>query len=180
MHTHSTILLIEWTEIKILLPRATAGLWNRNCNKFVQKLNHPRTGQQTHWHGGNRGVSIKNQSYAWMQLSYDKVILGTGEKVEKNPHFTARLWTAANGTTSSIVNRELLCLWHFQRVSDSKDTSGMAQAGGALGSGAALGPAAEAQRPQASDHALRRSKWGEKKSWGERTGKIFCSPSERS
>lgn len=50
---------------------------------------------------------------------------------------------------------------------------------------AALGPAAEAQRPQASNHALRRGK-GEKRNpnscrtGSEKTGKIFCSSSERS
>lgn len=85
VHTHTTIPLIEWTEIKILLPRAiSGGLWNRNCNKFIQKqLNQLQTGQQTRWQGGNRGVSIKNKVMFDMQLSYDKIILGTGEKQKK-------------------------------------------------------------------------------------------------
>lgn len=87
------------------------------------------------------------------------------EKSRKKSLFYSRTVNAASGTTSSTANQELSCLWHFQRASDSKDTSGMAQPGGALsrlGSGAALGPAAEAQRPRASDHAIRRSR-GEKR-----------------
>lgn len=99
-----------------------------------------------------------------MQLSYDKIILGTGEK-QKKSLFYSRTVNAASGTTSSTANQELSCFWHFQRASDSKDTSGMAQPGGTLsrlGSGAALGPAAEAQRPRASDHTVRRSR-GEKR-----------------
>lgn len=87
------------------------------------------------------------------------------EKSRKKSLFYSRTVNAASGTTSSTANQELSCLWHFQRASDSKDTSGMAQPGGALSrlrSGAALGPAAEAQRPRASDHTVRRSR-GEKR-----------------
>lgn len=136
VQAHITIPLTEWTEIKILLPRAIPGLWKTNCNKLVQKkLNQLQTGQQTHWQGGNRGESIKNQSYVWHAAKRWQSLLGTGEKVEKKFLVLVRLWTVAYNTTGGIANWELSCLWHFQRVCDSRDTLGMVQPGAALGSG---------------------------------------------
>lgn len=136
MHTHITMPLIEWTEIKILLPQAiSGGLWKRNCNKLVQKkLNQLQTGEQTHWQGGNRGVSIKNQSYVWHAAKLRQSYAWNWRKSRKKILVLVRLWTAANGSMSSIANQELSCLWHFHRVCGSRDTLGMAQPGAALGS----------------------------------------------
>lgn len=94
VHAHTTVPLIEWTEIKILLPRAiSGGLWKRNCNKFMQKqLNQLQTGQQTRWQGGNRGVSIKKQSYVWHAAKLWQNYTWNWRKAEKNPCITVRLW----------------------------------------------------------------------------------------
>lgn len=185
MHTDITIALIEWTEIKILLPQAiTGGLWKRNCNKLIQKLNQLQTGEQTHWQGGNRGVSIKNQSYVWHAAKlWQSYTWNWRKSRKKNPCF------------SQTVN---CCQWFHEQHCKTRTLVPLALPQGLwqqghLGNGSAWSStwvwaaldAAEAQRPRASDHALRRGK-GEKRNpnshrtgW-EKTGKIFCSPSERS
>lgn len=135
VHTHITIPVTEWTEIKILLPQAISrGLWKRNCNKLAQKkLNLLQTGQHTHWQGGNRGVSIKiNKVMFDMQLSCDKVILGTGEKVEKNPFSQAVNWCQWY-REQHCKQRALVPLALAQGVWQQGHL-GMAQPGAALGS----------------------------------------------
>lgn len=186
MHTHITIPLIEWTEIKILLPQAIpGGLWKRNCNKLVQKkLNQLQTGEQTHWQGGNRGKSIKNQSYVWHAAKLWQSYTWNWRKSRKKILVLVRLWTAASGTMSSTANQELSCLWHFHRACGSRDTLGMAQPGAALGSEQLW------MLQRLRDHKLQTTLSGEARGkeeiptlteQGERRLEIiFCSTSERS
>lgn len=179
-HTHhNTVHWVDWNKD----PPATSHFRRfrkRNCNKFIQKkLNQLQTGQQTRWQGGNRGVSKKKQSYVWHAAKLWQSYAWIWRKNREIPLVLVRLGTAANGTMKTL----LLCLWHFQRVSGSKDTLGLAWRNSWVWSSSGSGC-------RGSEIMSFRPLWGEARggkrnhssceTWWEKTGKTFCSPSERS